>query len=440
MSQFTVQRENSRRGYSPPAGARPSVMASLDEPPEFAFDYLDKNNRLLYEKQACAISWLADITNHENKTIASSLCPPKYDHSPASSHQPPSPIILKATQRRRLQERFQARVDSPSCSSSEETLQRLLRGYSDSSSAHDIEEIYVTPRPLSKTPTTVTSHEDPVQISRPRAPEPISFSSYLPHHHDQEIKQSFVTPSSHPRPSPQHSKALATSTPCKTNPAESHRPASASGPAPPPLPRLRHLRDFISGVLRFTKLDHNGDLLFTSKQDKCGAVVTSDTLRREAQELVEHDAHLERENDRLHAEVSTLQLQLDAARRLASLSSPSTTSTTDPSSDPPPFSQENADLDRRAQDARITRMQWRLDRADQFVNRCEMAVYRLRLERDAAVRDVEAARREAEVLRAQNDVVRLARNRYADRVEDLYAALEDVYARVRGGSQSERGF
>lgn len=100
---------------------------------------------------------------------------PEHSQSPSSSRQPPSPVILKAAERRRLQERFQARVDS--VSSSTDTMQRLLRGYSSVSTAPKVQEVSVAPpRRLSRTPTP-SIRDDPAQIRRPQAPEPISLSS-----------------------------------------------------------------------------------------------------------------------------------------------------------------------------------------------------------------------------------------------------------------------
>lgn len=99
---------------------------------------------------------------------AHSELPSEFDVSPPFNAQPPPPVVLKAHQRANLENRFHARVDSPT--PSEDTYQRLLNGYSFSTS---------TPK------TTVQSYSvDPASLVRPDAPEPASFN----YHDDQQAE------------------------------------------------------------------------------------------------------------------------------------------------------------------------------------------------------------------------------------------------------------
>lgn len=88
--------------------------------------------------------------------------PSEFDLSPPLHAQPPPPVVLKAHQRAKLDERFHARVDSPT--PSEDTYQRLLQGCSFSTA---------TPK------TPLESYTvDPASLVRPSAPEPRSFTQY----------------------------------------------------------------------------------------------------------------------------------------------------------------------------------------------------------------------------------------------------------------------
>lgn len=94
--------------------------------------------------------------------------PSQFDISPPLQAQPPPPVVLKAHQRANLENRFHARVDSPT--PSEDTYQRLLKGcYSSESTTRTAAESY---------------HIDPASLLRPNAPEPTSFTS----HEDQQAE------------------------------------------------------------------------------------------------------------------------------------------------------------------------------------------------------------------------------------------------------------
>ncbi|PSR94181.1 hypothetical protein BD289DRAFT_451514 [Coniella lustricola] len=131
-------------------------------------------------------------------------------------------------------------------------------------------------------------------------------------------------------------------------------------------PRLRHLRDFVSGVLKFIKLDQAGDILFTSKWIR-REIVSGVTLRNEIQELMDHDKQMELENDQLRDENAMLRLQIA-----------------------------------RAQDSRVSRLQSTRDTSIKF-----------KREYEALKDELEAAEARIEALHQENDEIRDARNAYS---------------------------
>lgn len=131
-------------------------------------------------------------------------------------------------------------------------------------------------------------------------------------------------------------------------------------------PRLRHLRDFVSGVLKFIKLDQAGEMLFSSRWIR-REVVSGAMIRQEVQELMDHDKQLGLENEQLRAENARLRLQLA-----------------------------------RGQDSRISRLQSTRDTSAKF-----------RREYDALKDQLEAAEARIEALHQENDEIRDARNKYS---------------------------
>lgn len=158
------------------------VQSGLTTPEEITFSFEPPSSQQLWtplqqehaarvylQRELAAEDALAnlDIPNEFDVTPcpvapADTEFPSEFDVSPPLDAQPPPPVILKAHQRAILEKRFRARVDSPT--RSEDTYQRLLKGYSTSSS---------TPA------SPLVSHSvDPAAINRPNAPEPTSFSHY----------------------------------------------------------------------------------------------------------------------------------------------------------------------------------------------------------------------------------------------------------------------
>ncbi|PSR94180.1 hypothetical protein BD289DRAFT_480756 [Coniella lustricola] len=98
----------------------------------------------------------------------------KQDYSPSSSNQPPSPVICKGPERRRLEALLKGHKASNT--SSVDTAQRLLQGFDDTVEASSTElakaSLSLLSRAASKVSVSVPGEIDAARIVRPQAPIP----------------------------------------------------------------------------------------------------------------------------------------------------------------------------------------------------------------------------------------------------------------------------
>ncbi|KAG8163462.1 hypothetical protein KVR01_006759 [Diaporthe batatas] len=304
--------------------------------------------------------------------------PKNFAHTPVFG---PSPPFVPKTRGRAA---FQARCET--ASPSESSLSRFLRGFSTSSAS-----TRPSLQPVVRTSTPESCDGDAAAVARASAPnrpitnEPIS--GLLP---------------------------IDTHDPTANEQANAFTAWSLYA-VPGNL-----LADFVSGVLRFSQLDQDGNPVFVKdtdtdassqqqaadahkhvnavhiSQEETRIFVSMDQLRQEIAGLQEHDEAMEREADKAHQEKARLELQLQEARGTCRKAS----------SDSAIGSDSDDDIRKRAQTEKLKRMQKRLDEANILANSQHVHIDSLTAERDELIKECRLAHAHKKVLDDQSQALR----------------------------------
>ena len=269
--------------YERPMAPTPGISPSSDNTPApFKSDYLLSD--LLPSSRApssCDFGTLKDFGTSKN-----------FAHTPVFG---PSPPFVPKTRGRAA---FQARCETASPSS--ETLSRFLRDFTSEVCEEDAHEedalpmVPATNSPITCEPTTIEqAHVDAVTTDSPITHKPTTI--------EQDHVDAFTNWSLYAVPG-------------------------------------NILADFVSGTLKFSQLDQDGNPVFVKdndtntssqqqssnshkdvnavhvSQDEIRIFVSMDQLRKQIAELQEHDEAMEREADKAHQEKARLELQLQEVR------------------------------------------------------------------------------------------------------------------------------
>lgn len=248
--------------------------------------------------------------------------PKNFAHTPVFG---PSPPFVPKTRGRAA---FQARCETASPSS--DTWSRFLRDFTTpdlSASGAPEEDAHPIP-PITCEPTTTEQAEinEPATTEQAHATEPTTIERA-------HSSESAATEQNHT------SESAATEQDYASEPAtieQAHVDAFTNWSLYTLPGNL--LADFVSGILKFSQLDRNGNPVFVKdtdtntssqqqsskshkdvnavhiSQEETRIFVSMDQLRKEIVELQEHDEAMEREADKAHQEKARLELQLQEAR------------------------------------------------------------------------------------------------------------------------------
>ncbi|KAI3399948.1 hypothetical protein diail_5104 [Diaporthe ilicicola] len=214
------------------------------------------------------------------------------------------------------------------------------------------------------------------------------------------------------------------------------------------------LADFVSGILKFSQLDQDGNPVFVKdcdidtssrqasnshkdvnavhiSQEETQIFISMDQLRKEIAELQEHDEAMEREADKAHQEKARLELQLQEVRGTCRKAS----------SDSAIGSDSDDDIRKRAQADKLKRMQKRLDEANTLANSQHVHINALTAERDELIKECHLAHEHKKVLSEQNQVLNeknQAMTSELHQASQYFTGIEDEVRHLKGDNERLR--